>query len=174
MAGFLAGHPDGLKVKDLEPMLRSAIFKSANALVAFLLQQAADLADAAYQPKPGQVFQGRVTLWINGMFGNFQIERDYYYHPGNKGGCYFNNNIERMQYGTFRAKGFFIGSGVMEAGCKTVIGARCKQSGMFWGRAGAQNIVALRCVDASRRLDEFWKDRLNAHAARNDTLPLAA
>jgi hypothetical protein len=87
---------------------------------------------------------------------------------------YFKNNMDRMQYGTFRAKGFFIGSGVMEAGCKTVIGARCKQSGMFWGRSGAQNIVALRCVDASHRLDEFWKDRLNDLAARNDSLPLAA
>lgn len=46
---------------------------------------------------------------------------------------YFLNNIDRMQYGTFRRKGFFIGSGVIEAGCKTVVGARCKQSGMFWG-----------------------------------------
>ena len=41
---------------------------------------------------------------------------------------YFVNNVARMQYGTFRSQGFFIGSGVIEAGCKTVIGARCKQS----------------------------------------------
>lgn len=88
--------------------------------------------------------------------------------------AYFVNNVSRMQYGTFRRQGFFIGSGVVEAGCKTVIGARCKQSGMFWGRAGAENILALRCLDSSRRLDEFWKERLNAHAARNDCLPLAA
>jgi len=87
---------------------------------------------------------------------------------------YFVNNVERMQYGTFRRQGFFIGSGVVEAGCKTVIGARCKQSGMFWGEPGAENILALRCIHASRRLDGFWKARLNAHAARNDCLPLAA
>jgi hypothetical protein len=87
---------------------------------------------------------------------------------------YFVNNVERMQYGTFRRQGFFIGSGVVEAGCKTVIGSRCKQSGMFWGKPGAENILALRCIQASRRLDEFWKARLNAHAARNDCLPLAA
>ena len=87
---------------------------------------------------------------------------------------YFVNNIARMQYGTFRSRGFFIGSGVVEAGCKTVIGARCKQSGMFWGEPGAENILALRCIQASRRLDEFWKTRLNAQAARNDCLPLAA
>jgi len=87
---------------------------------------------------------------------------------------YFVNNVSRMQYGTFRSKGFFIGSGVIEAGCKTVIGARCKQSGMFWGKPGAENILALRCIHASRRLDQFWKERLNAYAARNDSLALAA
>ena len=86
---------------------------------------------------------------------------------------YFINNVKRMKYGTFRRKGFFIGSGVIEAGCKTVIGARCKQSGMFWGEPGAENILALRCIRSSRRLDQFWKERLNAQAARNDCLALA-
>lgn len=86
---------------------------------------------------------------------------------------YFINNVERMQYGTFRRQGFFIGSGVIEAGCKTVIGARCKQSGMFWGKPGAENVLALRCIRASRRLDQFWKERLNAHAALNDCLALS-
>jgi hypothetical protein len=87
---------------------------------------------------------------------------------------YFVSNVARMQYGTFRRQGFFIGSGVVEAGCKTVIGARCKQSGMFWGERGAENILALRCLHASRRLDQFWKERLNDQAARNDCLALAA
>jgi len=85
---------------------------------------------------------------------------------------YFVNNVERMQYGRFRRKGYFIGSGVVEAGCKTVVGARCKQSGMFWSRPGAENILALRCIHTSRRLDLFWKDRLNTQAARNDCLSL--
>jgi hypothetical protein len=87
---------------------------------------------------------------------------------------YFVRNVARMQYGTFRQAGYFIGSGVVEAGCKTVIGGRCKQSGMFWSESGAENILALRCIHSSRRLDEFWKFRLNTHAARNDSLPLAA
>jgi len=87
---------------------------------------------------------------------------------------YFVRNVQRMQYGTFRTKGYFIGSGVVEAGCKRVIGGRCKQSGMFWSESGAENILALRCIHNSRRLEEFWKDRLNAHAARNDILPMAA
>jgi hypothetical protein len=59
-------------------------------------------------------------------------------------------------------------------GCKTVIGSRCKQSGMFWGQPGAENVLALRCIQSSRRLGEFWRERLNTHAARNDSLALAA
>lgn len=87
---------------------------------------------------------------------------------------YFVSNVARMQYGTFRQQGFFSGSGVIEAGCKTVIGARCKQSGMFWTVPGAVNILAFRCIHASRRIGDFWKHRLNQQAARNDNLPLAA
>ena len=87
---------------------------------------------------------------------------------------YFQHNVERMQYGTFRNAGYFIGSGVVEAGCKTVIGARCKQSGMFWSQEGAANILALRCLKSSRRWDHFWKKRASDHAARNDALALPA
>ena len=87
---------------------------------------------------------------------------------------YFESNVERMQYGTFRKNGCFIGSGVIEAGCKTVIGSRCKQSGMFWSEDGAEKILALRCIEQSREWDNFWKSRANEHAARNDTLNLAA
>lgn len=87
---------------------------------------------------------------------------------------YFIHNVERMQYRTFRQQGLFIGSGVIEAGCKTLIGSRCKQSGMFWSTPGAEDILALRCIHASRRRDQFWKERLNAHAAANDCLSLPA
>lgn len=73
---------------------------------------------------------------------------------------YFVTNTKRMQYGTFRRQGFFIGSGVIEAGCKTIIGSRCKQSGMFWGKPGAEHILALRCLNASRRDQSFWIHRL--------------
>jgi len=436
MARFQATQPNGLAVQQLEVLIRTAIFQSANQLVAYLLQQAADRIDAAYQPKPGWQHKGRVSLTVDGIFGFFPLERDYYYHPGKKlghypadaalgleGSCtpalarlvclegadevsyqkaqthlketggitisgrqiqrlvqdvgpgaqtwqerealvplpgtppapifylsadasgvpmrqeelegregkgpdgkpktrmanlgcvftqhqvddeghplrdpnsttyvstmgpveqfgpllrqeairrglalatfvvllidgaeglanmgrlcfpgvlqivdfyhareharkvlqallgskdhpdfknrlggwvrqllwdeveqliattrqecagtaraeavekelgYFVRNVSRMQYGTFRSRGFFIGSGVIEAGCKTVIGARCKQAGMFWGEAGAENILALRCISASRRLDDFWKTRLNNHVATNDCLALAA
>lgn len=92
----------------------------------------------------------------------------------NKALGYFEHNIPRMQYGTFRRAGYFIGSGVVEAGCKTVIGDRCKQSGMFWSQAGAENILALRCIKNSRQWDSFWKKRANHHARRNDILALPA
>jgi hypothetical protein len=87
---------------------------------------------------------------------------------------YFGRNVARMQYGTFRRQGFFIGSGVIEAGCKTIIGSRCKQSGMFWSVGGVENVLAFRCIHTSRRIDNFWKHRLNQHAALNDALALAA
>ena len=87
---------------------------------------------------------------------------------------YFNRNVARMKYGTYRKNGWFIGSGVVEAGCKTVIGSRCKQSGMFWSKPGAENILALRCIHSSRNLDAFWQHRLNQHAKQNDSIALSA
>jgi len=52
---------------------------------------------------------------------------------------YFARNAERMRYPKFRADHLFIGSGVIEAGCKTVIGSRLKKSGMFWTVRGANS-----------------------------------
>ena len=87
---------------------------------------------------------------------------------------YFERNAARMKQGTFRKNGWFIGSGVVEAGGKTVIGARCKQSGMFRPKPGDQNILALRCIHSSRNRDAFWKHRLNQHAKQNDSIALSA
>jgi hypothetical protein len=72
---------------------------------------------------------------------------------------YLNKNKERMRYNEFRAQGLFIGSGVVEAGCKTVIGQRLKQSGMEWSLRGANAILALRCVMKSNRLEDYWESR---------------
>jgi len=78
---------------------------------------------------------------------------------------YFEHNIERMQYGTFRKNGWFIGSGVVEAGCRSVIGQRCKQSGMFWTEKGARAVMALRCINAGGRIQSFWNARHSKRAA---------
>ena len=62
---------------------------------------------------------------------------------------YFEGNAPRMRYHWFRRCGLFVGSGVVEASCKTVIGQRLKQSGMHWTVNGADAIIALRCKQAS-------------------------
>lgn len=72
---------------------------------------------------------------------------------------YFHRNAERMRYPKFRADHLFIGSGVIEAGCKTVIGSRLKQSGMFWTVRGANAILALRCNRLSRKFEDYWEAR---------------
>ncbi|MDP6849241.1 MAG: ISKra4 family transposase, partial [Kiritimatiellia bacterium] len=70
---------------------------------------------------------------------------------------YFDKNTHAMRYAKFRAQGLFIGSGVIEAGCRTLIGKRLKQSGMFWSLRGANAIIASRCCQFSRRFEDFWE-----------------
>jgi hypothetical protein len=62
---------------------------------------------------------------------------------------YFETNAHRMRYTHYRKLGMFVGSGVVEAGCKTVVGARLKLSGMRWSTNGATAITTLRCHHAS-------------------------
>lgn len=64
-----------------------------------------------------------------------------------------------MRYADFRKRGLFVGSGVMEAGCKTVIGLRMKQSGMEWSLRGANAIISLRCMIRSGRIEDYWESR---------------
>ena len=68
-------------------------------------------------------------------------------------------NAHRMRYKSFRDQGLFVGSGVIEAGCKTIIGHRLKQSGMRWTVRGANAIIALRCCQLSGRWEQFWEAR---------------
>lgn len=76
---------------------------------------------------------------------------------------YLENNKDKMLYGTFRQQGLFYGSGVVEAGCRAVIGKRLKQSGMFWSQCGAENILALRCALLGNRWDECWNQINNSN-----------
>ena len=79
---------------------------------------------------------------------------------------YVARNRDRMRYRDFRAAGLCIGSGVVEAGCKTVVGNRFKRAGMHWTVAGANAILALRCCVLNGRYEEFWEHRsiLNSKA----------
>ena len=72
---------------------------------------------------------------------------------------YFATNAARMQYPKFRKQHLFVGSGVIEAGCKTVIGHRLKQSGMFWSVKGANSLLALRCSHLNGRFEDYWESR---------------
>ena len=72
--------------------------------------------------------------------------------------AYFETNTERMRYPAFRAEGLFVGSGVIEAGCKAVIGSRLKRSGMFWTVRAANSIIALRCCRINGRFEDYWEE----------------
>ena len=72
---------------------------------------------------------------------------------------YFEENARQMRYAEFRKRKLFVGSGVVEAGCRTVIGQRLKQSGMRWSVRGANAIIALRCCLMSGRFEDFWASR---------------
>ena len=72
---------------------------------------------------------------------------------------YFERNAARMRYPKFRQQGLFVGSGVIEAGCKTLIATRLKRSGMFWTVRGANAVIAVRCCRHSREFDDYWESR---------------
>lgn len=76
-----------------------------------------------------------------------------------KGVNYFSENQERMRYPYFESLGLCTSSGVLEAGCKTAIGARLKRGGMHWSLNGANAIIALRCCKLSGRFEDFWEHR---------------
>jgi len=78
---------------------------------------------------------------------------------------YFQRNAKRMRYPKFRRQHLFVGSGVIEAGCKTVVASRLKRSGMFWTVREANSILALRCACLNGRFEDYWESRRGASAA---------
>ena len=72
---------------------------------------------------------------------------------------YFEKNAARMRYPKFRSQHLFVGSGVIEAGYKTVVSSCLKQSGMFWTVRGANAIIALRCCQLNHRFEDYWEAR---------------
>ena len=81
-----------------------------------------------------------------------------------KNATYFSTNRERMNYPKLRAMGLCVATGVVEGGCKHIVGARLKQGGMRWTVVGANAIIALRCAVESNRFDDFWERRARAAA----------
>ena len=70
--------------------------------------------------------------------------------------AYIQANRERMRYADFREQGLQLGSGVVEAGCKTVVGSRLKQAGLHWSEDGVEAILALRACILGGRYEDFW------------------
>ena len=75
---------------------------------------------------------------------------------------YLETNRARIRYAEFRQQGLCVGSGVVEVGRKTVIGERCKQSGMRWTVDGANAILALHSCILSGRFEDYWAGRAAA------------
>jgi hypothetical protein len=71
--------------------------------------------------------------------------------------AYYRRNAPKMDYAAFRARGLPIGSGPVEAACKTLVGARLKRSGMRWTREGGQHVLNLRAHVLSKRWELFWR-----------------
>jgi len=79
---------------------------------------------------------------------------------------YIRHNRNRMPYPVFEAQGLCTSTGIVEAGCKVVVGTRLKRSGMHWTTAGANAIIALRCCRLSGRFLDFWEHRADRAAVR--------
>ena len=67
-----------------------------------------------------------------------------------------------MRYPEFRRLKLFVGSGVIEAACRTVVAQRLKLSGMFWTVRGANAMIALRCCRLSGEFEDYWDSRSKA------------
>ncbi len=77
--------------------------------------------------------------------------------------AFFEHHQDKMRYKTYRDQGLFYGSGVVEGGCRSVVGQRLKESGMFWKESGATSVLTLRVVLKSNRWDECWDRLHNSH-----------
>lgn len=69
---------------------------------------------------------------------------------------YFTNNQHRMLYAKAKSKNYPIGSGIVEAACKTLVGQRLKRAGMSWQHNGGQGILTFRSLSKSSRFDKAW------------------
>ncbi len=133
-------------------------------------EHVSDLCKILFAPDVDAVVKYRIRWWTYLDKGNVkkiakQAQAKMPEDPKEKENAekeiaYLIKNKERMQYAEFRAQGLFVGSGVIEAGCKTVIGTRLKQSGMEWSVRGANAIISLRCMSISGRFEEYWESRI--------------
>jgi hypothetical protein len=70
--------------------------------------------------------------------------------------AYFRDHRHRMRYAALRTQHLPIGSGVVEAACKTLVSQRLKRSGMRWRHTGGQAILTFRALCQSERFERAW------------------
>jgi len=77
--------------------------------------------------------------------------------------AYLRNNLHRIDYPTYEANGWLIGSGAVESACKTVVGQRLKLAGMRWGEDGTDEVCHLRALFKSEcsQWPAFWDRSIN-------------
>jgi len=106
------------------------------------------------QARYDELDQGRLQSLVHGLHrhaGQYKEARECIH--------YIWKNRCRMRYPKFHQQGFCTSTGVVEAGCKVVIGTRLKRAGMHWSVKGANAIIALRCSKLSGRFQDFWERR---------------
>lgn len=128
-----------------------------------------DLAKLIFHPDPHTITRYRDRWWELLQDGHIEtiiaeaksfVSKDHNgFQQARTHIGYLEKNKRRMRYAWCKAQHLFIGSGVVEAACKSVIGKRLKQSGMEWSVRGANAILALRCAKLSRRYEDFWEQR---------------
>ena len=76
--------------------------------------------------------------------------------------AYLHKNVHRMDYPTYLAKGWLIGSGAVESACKTVVGQRLKLAGMRWRETRYRQVCHLRALYKSERnqWEAFWRRKV--------------
>jgi hypothetical protein len=120
-----------------------------------------DLIEDHHSPSGRKRRKRWVKLLLRGRLDVFLAEARMDFPPdkteaGAKALVYFEKNRDRMRYRFFRDHGYFIGSGVVEAACKTIVAQRFKGSGMHWSEQGLSHILSIRTALLSHRYDEFW------------------
>jgi hypothetical protein len=108
------------------------------------------------QPRYDELDQGRLSALIKALHPHAGERKEII-------DCihYICNNRRRMRYPKFHEQELCTSSGVVEAGCKVVVGTRLKRAGMHWTVNGANPIIALRCCKLSARFEDFWECRAN-------------
>jgi hypothetical protein len=129
-----------------------------------------DLIEDHHSPSGRKRRRRWVKLLLRGRLDQFLTEARQAVPPaklqeGEKALDYFEKNRARMRYRDFQERGYFIGSGVVEAACKTLVSQRCKGTGMHWSEQGLSHILSIRAALLSNRYDEFWRYLKPPHLA---------